>query len=107
MDKKDFLANINIFKDLKDSELEELSKYFYEEKYKKGDYIFFEGDDDPGIYIVVDGIVKLTKETSDGKTVILRLATPGELFGWLVLGDSRPESTYTAQALIDVEVLHI
>ena len=107
MDKKEFLKKIDIFKDLKDNELEELSKYFYEENYKKGDYIFFEGDEDPGIYIVVDGIVKLTKETADGKTVILRLATPGEIFGWLVLGDSKPESTYTAQALIDTKVLHI
>jgi len=59
------------------------------------------------MYIVVDGIVKLTKETADGKTVILRLTTPGEFFGWLTVGESKPESTYTAQALIDTKVLNI
>ncbi len=107
MDKVEFLKQVDLFKGLKDSELEDIAKYFYEEEYKKGDYIFFEGDDNPGIYIVVDGIVKLTKETSDGKTVILRLATPKEVFGWLVLGESKPESTYTAQALVDTKVLHI
>jgi len=107
MDKTEFLKNVDIFKGLKEDEISDIARYFYEENYKKGDYIFFEGDDDPGIYIVVDGIVKLTKETADGKTVILRLATPREVFGWLVLGESKPDSTYTAQALIDSTVLHI
>lgn len=107
MDKIEFLKQIYLFEGLKDEEIKEISKYFYEEDYKKGDYIFFEGDENPGIYIVVDGIIKLTKETADGKTVILRLATPKEVFGWLVLGESKPESTYTAQALVDSKVLHI
>ena len=107
MDKVEFLKKVEIFKGLKEEDIKDIEKYFYEEEYKKGDYIFFEGDDDPGIYIVVDGIVKLTKETADGKTVILRLATQKEVFGWLVIGESKPESTYTAQALISSKVLHI
>ncbi len=107
MNKEEFLSKINLFEGLKPKELEEIAKFFHERKYKKNEYIFFEGDDEPGIYILVDGIVKLTKETADGKTVILRLVTPGEVFGWLVVGDSKPESTYTAQALIDSTVLHI
>ncbi len=107
MDKKEFLKKLYIFEGLKDEDIDEIAKYFHEREYKKGDYIFFEGDEEPGIYIVEDGIVKLTKETADGKTVILRLVTPGEVFGWLVLGESKPESTYTAQALVDTKVLHI
>jgi CRP/FNR family transcriptional regulator len=107
MDKLDYLQNLEIFTGLKEEEIKEISKYFHLEEYKKGDYIFFEGDEEPGIYIVVDGIVKLTKETADGKTVILKLVTPGEVFGWVVLGDSKPSSTYTAQALVDSRVLHI
>ncbi len=107
MDKLEYLKNLDIFSGLKENELKEISKYFHLEEYKKGDYIFFEGDEEPGIYIVVEGIVKLTKETSDGKTVILKLVTPGEVFGWLVLGDTKPTSTYTAQTLIDSKVLHI
>jgi CRP/FNR family transcriptional regulator len=107
MEKKEFLKNIYLFEGLKEEEIDNIAKYFHEREYKKGDYIFFEGDEEPGIYIVETGIIKLTKETADGKTVILRLVTPGEVFGWLVLGEAKPESTYTAQALIDSKVLHI
>ncbi len=107
MEKEEILRKINIFQGLKDDEIKEVAKYFHIKKYKKNEYIFFEGDEDPGIYIVLDGIIKLTKETADGKTVILRLVTPGEVFGWLVVGDSKPESTYTAQALVDSTVMYI
>ncbi len=107
MDKERFLKSLSTFSSLKDSDIKEIAKYFHEEHYKKNEYIFFEGDEEPGMYIVVDGIVKLTKETADGKTVILRLTTPGEFFGWLTVGESKPESTYTAQALVDTKVLHI
>lgn len=107
MEKKEFLKNIYLFEGLKEEEIDNIARYFHEKEYKKGDYIFFEGDEKPGIYIVETGIVKLTKETADGKTVILRLVTPGEVFGWLVLGESKVDSTYTAQVLIDSKVLHI
>ncbi|WP_457623854.1 Crp/Fnr family transcriptional regulator [Persephonella sp.] len=107
MDKDAFLRDIRLFSGLKDDEIKEISKYFHFKEIQKNEYIFFEGDEEPGIYIVIDGIIKLTKETAEGKTVILRLVTPGEVFGWLVLGESKPTSTYTAQALIDSKVLYI
>ena len=107
MDKENFLKEIPLLEDIPPEELKKISTYFHLKEYKKNEYIFFEGDDEPGIYIVIEGIVKLIKETADGKTVILRLATPKEVFGWLVMGDSKPTSTYTAQALVDTKVLYI
>jgi len=107
MNKMEYLSNFGLFAGLKPKEIEEISGYFHEKEYKKGEYIFFEGDEEPGIYIVLDGIVKLTKETAEGKTVIVRLATKGDVFGWLVLGENKPSSTYTAQALTNTKVLHI
>ncbi|NPA58687.1 MAG: Crp/Fnr family transcriptional regulator [Aquificae bacterium] len=107
MDKENFLKDIPLLEGIPDEDLKEISRYFHLKEYKKNDYIFFEGDDEPGIYIVIDGIVKLIKETADGKTVILRLVTPKEVFGWLVMGDTRPSSTYTAQALVDTRVLYV
>ena len=107
MDKENFLKEIPLLEDIPPEEIKKISTYFHLKEYKKNEYIFFEGDEEPGIYIVIDGIVKLIKETADGKTVILRLVTPKEVFGWLVMGESRPTSTYTAQALVDTKVLHI
>ncbi|HHG73954.1 Crp/Fnr family transcriptional regulator [Persephonella sp.] len=107
MDKENFLKEIPLLEDIPPEEIKKISTYFHLKEYKKNEYIFFEGDEEPGIYIVIDGIVKLIKETADGKTVILRLVTPKEVFGWLVMGESRPTSTYTAQALVDTKVLYI
>ncbi len=107
MNKENFLKEIPLLEDIPPEEIKKISTYFHLKEYKKNEYIFFEGDDEPGIYIVIEGIVKLIKETADGKTVILRLATPKEVFGWLVMGDSKPTSTYTAQALVDTKVLYI
>ncbi|NPA16678.1 Crp/Fnr family transcriptional regulator [Persephonella sp.] len=107
MDKENFLKDIPLLEGIPEEDLKEISQYFHLKEFKKNDYIFFEGDEEPGIYIVIDGIVKLIKETADGKTVILRLVTPKEVFGWLVMGDSKPSSTYTAQALVDTKVLYV
>ncbi|WP_457640022.1 Crp/Fnr family transcriptional regulator [Persephonella sp.] len=107
MDKENFLKDIPLLEGIPEEDFKEIAKYFHLKEFKKNDYIFFEGDEEPGIYIVIDGIVKLIKETADGKTVILRLVTPKEVFGWLVMGDSRPSSTYTAQALVDTKVLYV
>ena len=107
MDKENFLKEIPLLEDIPPEEIKKISTYFHLKEYKKNEYIFFEGDEEPGIYIVIEGIVKLIKETADGKTVILRLVTPKEVFGWLVMGESRPTSTYTAQALVDTKVLYI
>ena len=107
MNKENFLKEIPLLEDIPQEEIKKISTYFHLKEYKKNEYIFFEGDEEPGIYIVIEGIVKLIKETADGKTVILRLVTPKEVFGWLVMGESRPTSTYTAQTLVDTKVLYI
>ncbi|MBK3331908.1 Crp/Fnr family transcriptional regulator [Persephonella atlantica] len=107
MDKEKFLKDIPLLEGIPEEEIKKIASYFHLKEYKKNEYIFFEGDEEPGIYIVIDGIVKLIKETADGKTVILRLVTPKEVFGWLVMGESRPTSTYTAQALVDSKVLYV
>jgi CRP-like cAMP-binding protein len=108
IDKTEALKELELFKELKEEELENIEKFFVVKKFKKGEYIFYEGDKEPGVYFVIDGIAKLIKETNEGKTVILRLATKGESFGWLVMKDNRPlVNTYTAQALIDTTVLYI
>ncbi len=107
MGKIEYFQQIPLFTGLKTKELEKITGYFHEKEYKKGEYIFFEGDEEPGIYIILEGLVKLIKETTDGKTVIVRLATKGDVFGWLVLGENRPSSTYTAQTLTNSKVLHI
>ena len=49
--------------------------------YPKGAPLFVEGQSPRGIYVLCAGRAKLTARSSSGKTLIVRLAEPGELLG--------------------------
>ena len=105
IDKVEFLQSIETFKDFPKSELEEIAKYFHEKEFPKHDYIFFEEDAKPGIYLVVEGMAKLFKETHDGKTIIVGLVFPKDLFGWVEYGNKKNRSAFTAQAVKPTTIL--
>jgi len=105
--KLEFIKKVHLFEDLNPEELKEAVQYMNFREYDKSDYIFFEEDAEPGIFILVDGLVKLIKETQDGKTIIVRLVFPGDVFGWIEWGKSAPKNTYTAMAVLKSRVLYI
>ncbi|MFL6301018.1 MAG: Crp/Fnr family transcriptional regulator [Terriglobales bacterium] len=49
--------------------------------YPKGAVLFLEGQEPRGVFILCHGRVKLSTSSSDGKTVILRIAEAGEVLG--------------------------
>jgi CRP/FNR family transcriptional regulator, cyclic AMP receptor protein len=49
--------------------------------YPEGALIFLEGEAARGVYILCQGRVKLLTTSIGGKTLILRIAQPGEIFG--------------------------
>ena len=49
--------------------------------YPKGATLFVEGQNPRGVFIMCTGRVKLSTSSADGKTLILRLADPGEVLG--------------------------
>ncbi len=50
-------------------------------KVKKNDYIFHEGDEFEGLYIVLKGSVKIFKISKEGKEYILHFIKPPNIFG--------------------------
>ena len=105
--KIELLKKIHLFEDLSSEELRESANYIQVKKYPKGEYIFFEEEAEPGIFILVEGLVKIIKETSDGRSVIVRLVFPGEVFGWIEWGKSVPKFKYTAMAALPSTLLYI
>ncbi len=105
--KIEFLKKTHLFEDLSPKKLVEVTKYIQVKKYSKGEYIFFEEEAEPGIFILVEGLVKLIKETSDGRSIIVRLVFPGEVFGWIEWGKSVPKFKYTAMAVLPSTLLYI
>ena len=49
--------------------------------YPKGSLLFVEGEQPRGIFILCSGRAKLTTSSTEGKTLIVKIAEPGEILG--------------------------
>ena len=81
MDKNDFLKSISLFKEINDTEFEDLSLYFRIKKYPKNSMIVLEEEYGDTVYIVQEGTVKISRLNDEGKEVILSLLRVGDFFG--------------------------
>lgn len=82
MNKKIEIISISpLFSGLPENYLEDVQNIAVERSFKKGESIFFEGDDGSGFYLVISGKVKIFKLSMDGKEKILHILTSGEPFG--------------------------
>jgi CRP/FNR family cyclic AMP-dependent transcriptional regulator len=70
---------------------------------KRGQKLFAEGDAGDRLYVVLDGKIKLTRASPDGRENLLSVLGPGEMFGELSLFDPRPR-TASAVAITDVRL---
>ncbi len=70
-----------IFCDLPPAAVQRLSKITSASSYPKGATLFVEGQAARGVFILCNGRVKLSTSSTDGKTLIVRIADPGEVLG--------------------------
>src|SRR5579872_6868340 len=75
------LRHSGFFCDLPKGPLEDLEKIKYASAFPQGAILFVEGQSARGAYIICSGRVKLSTTSRDGKTLILRIAEPGEVLG--------------------------
>jgi CRP/FNR family transcriptional regulator len=89
-EKKEILVGSVLFKGLQDAQLERVSEISYEKSYKRGESIFFEGDEATGFYMVAEGKIKIFKMSPDGREQILHIFGPGEPFGEVPVFHGQP-----------------
>ena len=70
-----------IFCNLPPAAFQRLSKITSASSYPKGATLFVEGQTARGVFILCNGRVKLSTSSADGKTLIVRIADPGEVLG--------------------------
>lgn len=75
------LRKIPVFASLSDDDLKEISALMSAQAFKKKMEIFSEGDNPDWFYILLEGKVKITKLSQDGREIILEVISPGEFFG--------------------------
>jgi CRP/FNR family transcriptional regulator, cyclic AMP receptor protein len=81
-DVRDFnLGENSFFEGLSNATLEELNLIKHTSSYPEGAVVLMEGQTARGVYIVCQGRVKLMTTNADGKTLIVKIAQPGEVLG--------------------------
>jgi CRP/FNR family transcriptional regulator, cyclic AMP receptor protein len=80
----------HIFCDLSTAALQAFERIKYAAAYPKGAILFMEGQETRGIFVLCKGQVKLSLSTRDGKTLIFKIAEPGEVLGLSATISSKP-----------------
>ncbi len=75
------MAKDRLFCDLPRQVLEGLDAISSSATYPKSAVLFVEGQDPRGVFVICNGRVKLSANSADGKSLILRIADPGEIIG--------------------------
>ena len=98
------LKNVPIFAGLSNREIRNIASIAYQRHYSEGEIVIHEGQDSAGMYIIVEGEVKVTRELEDGTTLHLNNLGDGEFFGDVGLLDKSPR-TATVTATRDCRII--
>jgi CRP/FNR family transcriptional regulator, cyclic AMP receptor protein len=80
------------FFDLDPEALDQLCRYAKHATLKRGATLFSKGDPGNSLYAVITGTVKMSISSPDGRSAILNIIGPGEIFGDIALLDGRARS---------------
>lgn len=90
------LADVALFRNLPSETRQVVAERFHVRRFDRGRFVFLEGDPADLFNVLAAGQVKIVRETEDGREVILRIISPGEIFGG---GGGWGESRYPATAI--------
>jgi CRP/FNR family transcriptional regulator, cyclic AMP receptor protein len=88
----EILRSARIFADLPDDVLERLGEACVRRSYDRGQYLWYQGDDDARLVVVAVGRLKVVISSEQGDEVLLTTLGPGESLGELALLDGSPRS---------------
>jgi CRP/FNR family cyclic AMP-dependent transcriptional regulator len=88
----EYIKNIPLFRQLKDSQLRELAARCKSARFKKGDVIFYKTDLSTDLYIVNSGKLKAVLMDEEGDEMVIAQFAKGDFFGELSLLDGKGRS---------------
>jgi len=98
------MARSPLFHDMDPDELTRIALTMGRRRYRRNEVIFHEGDPGDALHIVVEGRIKITRESPDGAEAIVVVLSTGDSFGELVMLDGAPRSA-TATAMDATETM--
>jgi CRP/FNR family transcriptional regulator, cyclic AMP receptor protein len=100
------LSKFEFFHSLSQQALEDFDAIKSSSVYPEGAVLFLEKQEARGVFVLCDGEIKLTVSSSEGKTLILRIAKPGEILG-LIAALAGEAYDLTAETLRPCQVAFI
>jgi CRP/FNR family cyclic AMP-dependent transcriptional regulator len=104
LDKRGVFTRHSLFGNLPAADIDMLVGYARVERFRKGATIFHKGDTGGGLMAVLEGQVKISVPSAEGKEAVLNIIRPGHVFGEIALLDGQPR-TADAIAMEDCDLL--
>ena len=92
MEKIELLQSVSIFWDLNENDLGHIADKMVAKHFENGNYIFLEDSEGEQCFFVLEGGVKVTRLSKDGREVILAMLNEGDFFGEMSLLDGESRS---------------
>lgn len=102
-----YAKEVPIFESLSEEELERVINIRKHMEIKKGESLFLEGDKVSKLFIISEGMVKLTKTTTNGKEQIINILTVGDFLGESNILGEPLKSNISAIAVKNTEICTI
>lgn len=90
--RREALLGSQLFAAMQPTELDEILKFASERRFRRGQTIFQRGDNASSMMVVLQGRVRISTVSAEGKEVTLNVINPGEITGELALLDGKPRS---------------
>ncbi len=98
------MGKVDIFEGLSASQLAPLAEHLRRRRYGRGEVVFHQDDPGDRMHIIVEGRVRISLDSDDGREKDLALLKPGECFGEMSLFDGSNRSA-NATAVDNLETL--
>lgn len=100
----EFLHSVSIFAKLNQQQLQSLPEKLHRRRYQRGEVIFHQDDPADRMHIIVEGRVKISISSEDGRETDIALFQSGDCFGEMALLDDSNRSA-TATAMVPSETM--
>ena len=101
---KSRLRPLEIFRGVSDDGLDSLLALAQVRRYASGDTVFLQGGQADRFFVLLDGRLRVTRINADGQQTIVRMVSPGDLFG-IAQALRRNDYPGTATAVMDSTAL--
>ncbi len=102
----DLMGRTSLFQMLDEASRLELASACRQRWYRRGQFIFYEGDESTSLVIVAEGRLKVAVYSPDGAQLMLTIMEPADVAGDIGIIDGGPRSA-TAEALTEAVIVFV